>query len=140
MAKDKLLDVEIVTPQKIVFSGQSQSVTLPGTKSPFQVLFNHAPIVSSLDLGMIKVVDENNKAHCFATSEGFVEVSSNKVSVLVESSDDVEEIDLDKVNSALKSAKEQLQKAANNDEAEKAKYQIRKNENLIKSANYGRAN
>ena len=58
MADNKLLQVEIVTPQRVIFSGTAQSVTVPGSKSPFQVLFNHAPIVSSLDCGLTKLIDE----------------------------------------------------------------------------------
>jgi len=84
MAKDKLLDIEIVTPEKTIFAGKGQSITLPGTKAPFQVLFNHAPIVSSLEQGKIKIVDEDGKTILYFTSDGFTEVSKNVVSVVVE--------------------------------------------------------
>jgi len=78
------LDVEIVTPQKTLFSGKAISVTVPGAKSSFQILWNHAPIVSSLSKGKITLVDEKNNETVYETSSGFVELQKNKVSILVE--------------------------------------------------------
>ena len=71
MSDSKIIDVEIVTPQQVIYTGQGVSVTLPGSQSPFQVLNNHAPIVSALDPGLFKVVDESQKTIWFATSPGF---------------------------------------------------------------------
>ncbi|GAB5464869.1 MAG: hypothetical protein Kapaf2KO_03050 [Candidatus Kapaibacteriales bacterium] len=82
MAAD--LQIDIVTPKEKIYSGFADSVTLPGTKSPFQVLKNHAPIVSALDIGSIKVQTNGKIEDVFATSEGFAEISENKVSVIVE--------------------------------------------------------
>lgn len=76
--------MEIVTPKKIIFKGNVVSVTVPGSKSPFQILFNHAPIVSSLDEGQIKFVNENNSEVKYNTGTGFVELTNNRVSILVE--------------------------------------------------------
>jgi F-type H+-transporting ATPase subunit epsilon len=81
---EKLLEIEIVTPQAKIYSGKAESVSLPGSKSPFQVLYNHAPIVSSLEVGLIKILDDNGKNLWFACSTGFTEISKNKVSILVE--------------------------------------------------------
>ena len=51
----KELKVEIVTPAKIAFDGNVKSITIPGTKGNFQVLFNHAPLMSSFEIGFIKL-------------------------------------------------------------------------------------
>ncbi|NLO18739.1 MAG: ATP synthase F1 subunit epsilon [Ignavibacteria bacterium] len=88
MTENKLLDVEIITPEKVVFKDKAVSVTVPGTKSSFQILFNHAPIVSTLTSGWIKLVDQKNKQQLFKTAKGFTEVSKNKVSILVESAEE----------------------------------------------------
>ncbi|HPI20143.1 MAG TPA: ATP synthase F1 subunit epsilon [Candidatus Kapabacteria bacterium] len=88
MTQDKLLDVEIITPEKVVFKNKALSVTVPGGQSSFQILFNHAPIVSTLEGGWIKLVDENNKQLLFKTAKGFTEVSNNKISILVESAEE----------------------------------------------------
>lgn len=87
MANEKLLDVEIVTPQKTVFTGKAQSVTVPGSLAPFQILYNHAAIVSSLDQGKVRIVDTNGKDVLYTTGKGFAEVNKNLVSILVESAD-----------------------------------------------------
>jgi F-type H+-transporting ATPase subunit epsilon len=86
--EEKILDIEIVTPQKIVYSGKAHTITVPGSQSPFQVLFNHAPIVSTLDEGIIKLVDETEKIHLIKISKGFVEVPHNHVSIVVESAEE----------------------------------------------------
>lgn len=79
------LNLEIVTPQAKAYSGEVKSVTLPGALSPFQVLINHAPIVSSLVKGKLKVELLDGSIKTFETNNGFVELVNNKVSVVVES-------------------------------------------------------
>lgn len=79
------LSLEIVTPQAKVFSGEIKSVNLPGGQSPFQVLTNHAPVVSSLVKGNLKIENMDGSIKLYETSNGFVELANNKVSVVVES-------------------------------------------------------
>lgn len=81
---DKVLYLEIITPKEVIYKGDVQSVTVPGSKSPFQILFNHAPIVSSLDEGKIKIVEANNKELVYTAGIGFVELQNNRISILVE--------------------------------------------------------
>lgn len=107
----KLLNVEIVSPQKEVFKGAAISVNVPGKQSPFQILFDHAPIISTLDIGVVKIVDENNKPNYFATNSGFVEVSANQVSIIVQDVATQSEIDVNAVNEAISQYKAQLQEA-----------------------------
>ncbi|RPI66540.1 MAG: hypothetical protein EHM43_11245, partial [Ignavibacteriae bacterium] len=57
MSTDHTLNVSIVTPQSTAFEGKALAVSVPGTQSPFQVLYNHAPIISSLDIGIVKIED-----------------------------------------------------------------------------------
>jgi F-type H+-transporting ATPase subunit epsilon len=94
---DNFLNIDIITPLKTVFSGLAKSVNVPGSKSPFTVLINHAPIVSSLDIGIIKILTDENMELIYATDTGFVEVHDNKVSIVVESADESNEIIRDKV-------------------------------------------
>ncbi|PKL84514.1 MAG: ATP synthase F1 subunit epsilon [Ignavibacteriae bacterium HGW-Ignavibacteriae-1] len=94
---DNFLNIEIITPLKTVFSGLAKSVNVPGSKSPFTVLINHAPIVSSLDIGIIKIMTDENMELIYATDTGFIEVHDNKVSIVVESADESNEINSDKV-------------------------------------------
>jgi F-type H+-transporting ATPase subunit epsilon len=77
--------LEIITPVKKVFEGDVTLVQLPGSKGSFTLLKNHAPIISTLDKGTIRVVDTLGKEHFFNVSGGVVENLENKIIVLVES-------------------------------------------------------
>ncbi len=57
----KELFIEVVTPSKTAYSGDIKSVTVPGSSGNFQVLYNHAPIMSSMEIGVVKIVDDEGK-------------------------------------------------------------------------------
>ena len=79
------MNLEILTPEKKLFSDDVFGVQLPGVTGLFEVLDKHAPLVSALKSGRIKVLkDKNNHLAFFDIQSGFVEVISNKVTVLVE--------------------------------------------------------
>lgn len=80
-----MLNVEIVTPQRIVYNGIASAVSVPGAKSPFQILTNHVPIVSSLVQGDVRVKEANGTETIFEISSGILEMHDNTVSVIVES-------------------------------------------------------
>lgn len=77
--------LEIITPDKVVYSGQVKLVRLPGSQGSFEILNHHAPIISTLDKGQIKVVEENGQELFFEVEGGIVENNENKISVLAES-------------------------------------------------------
>jgi F-type H+-transporting ATPase subunit epsilon len=77
------LTVRIVTPRTTAYDGTALAVSVPGAQAPFQVLFNHAPIISALEPGVVKIEDANNAIEIFATKEGFVEVLKNVVTIVV---------------------------------------------------------
>ena len=72
----------IITPDKKVFEGSVERVTLPGSSGTFQVLKNHAPLVSTLQKGTLRYVSEKQE-HVLAIGEGLVEVVNNTITVLV---------------------------------------------------------
>lgn len=76
--------IEIITPEKQLFSGEVKQVKLPGMNGGFELLEDHAPIISSLRIGDIIVTDMENKKHEFEIGGGVVECSDNKVIVLAE--------------------------------------------------------
>lgn len=79
------MHLEILTPDKKVFSGEVSSVSVPGSKGSFEVLNNHAPIISTLDKGKVKIKGTAIAEQQFMISGGVIEVLNNKVVVLVES-------------------------------------------------------
>ncbi|MBC7849450.1 MAG: ATP synthase F1 subunit epsilon [Chitinophagaceae bacterium] len=79
------MNLEILTPERKVFSDDVYGVQLPGITGLFEVLEKHAPLVSALKAGRIKILkDKNNHLTHFDIQSGFVEVLNNKVTVLVE--------------------------------------------------------
>lgn len=79
------MNLEILTPEKKLFSGEVYGVQLPGITGLFEVLDKHAPLVSALKSGRVKVLkDKNNHLANYDIQSGFVEVLNNKTTVLVE--------------------------------------------------------
>jgi len=98
-----MLHITVLTPEKEIFHGPITSVKVPGSKGQFQVLNNHAAIVSSLDKGVVTIVtskgeyqyydiesgsirtsSEPDKVLTFEITKGFIEVSNNEVSLLLQ--------------------------------------------------------
>lgn len=78
------MTLEILTPEQKVFSGDVYGVQLPGIGGSFEVLDKHAPLVSALKEGVLKILKDKNATATYRIKSGFVEVLNNKVSVLVE--------------------------------------------------------
>jgi len=77
--------LEIITPDKKVFEGEVKLIQLPGSKGGFEILKNHAPIISTLEKGTIKIIEKNGEERLFEVDGGVIENKSNKIIVLVES-------------------------------------------------------
>jgi len=107
---DKLFNLEIVGPGKQIYSGKVISVTAPGALGEFQILFNHAAMVSNLVNGRLKIIDSENKEILFALNGGILEVRNNNVSILAESIFSPEEINIEEVSLKLENAKSELKK------------------------------
>lgn len=78
------MDIQIITPDKTLFSGQAKLVQFPGLDGSFEVLNNHAPMISALKNGKIRVKAENDTEEIFEIQGGVVEVLKNKMLVLAE--------------------------------------------------------
>ncbi len=77
------MTLNILTPEVNLFSGEVDSVQLPGTNGRFEILNNHAPLIASIQEGVVRIRIGNNKQE-FKLKSGIVEVLKNKVSVLTE--------------------------------------------------------
>ena len=78
------MNLEIITPEKKLFEGKITSITVPGSKGPFMVLLNHAPIISTLDKGQIKILTESNITETIDIEGGVMEVQRNNIIVLAD--------------------------------------------------------
>ena len=76
--------LEVVTPDKRIYAGEIKLIQVPGSKGSFEVLNNHAPIISTLKHGRIKVIEDDDKKIFFNIDGGVIEVLKNKVVVLAD--------------------------------------------------------
>ncbi|MEO7766576.1 MAG: ATP synthase F1 subunit epsilon [Ferruginibacter sp.] len=83
------MTLEILTPEKKIFSGEVYGVQLPGISGSFEVLNRHAPMVSALQAGKLKVLIDKTAATSYAIQGGFVEVLNNKTIVLIEGAEEI---------------------------------------------------
>jgi F-type H+-transporting ATPase subunit epsilon len=79
------MKIEIITPDSKIYEGDIKSVRVPGRKGSFQVLKDHAPIISTLDNGVVIMVDFDNKEILYEISGGVIEVKANKIILLADS-------------------------------------------------------
>ena len=84
------MTLEILTPEKKIFSGDVYGVQLPGIGGLFEVLEKHAPMVSALKAGNLKILKDKNVTSNYSIRSGFVEVLNNKATVLVEGVQELE--------------------------------------------------
>ena len=76
--------LEIITPEKEIFNGEVTSVKFPVTNGEFEILNNHAPIISTLEKGEIRVITCNKKTENFNINGGVIEMQNNKIIVLAD--------------------------------------------------------
>lgn len=106
---EKAFQLEIITPSKVVFKGEATSLSAPGVQGNFQVLYDHAPFLSALEVGTIKMKEPSGNDVLYATSGGFVEVNHNHVVLLADAAEKASEIDVDRARAAKERAEERLQ-------------------------------
>ena len=78
------MDLEIITPDKNLFKGKIKSVKVPGSKGSFMVLNNHAPLISTLEKGVVSVITPESTEKNFDIESGIIEVKQNQIIVLAE--------------------------------------------------------
>jgi F-type H+-transporting ATPase subunit epsilon len=81
--------LEILTPERKIFSGDVYGVQLPGISGLFEILDRHAPMVSALKEGKMKILKDKNDSSTFTIQGGFVEILNNKTTVLVEGAETI---------------------------------------------------
>jgi F-type H+-transporting ATPase subunit epsilon len=101
------LHLEVVTPERVVVSEDVDSVVAPGSMGEFGVLPGHVPFLTSLVPGELRF-NSGSRVERLAVTTGFVEVSDNKVSVLVDAAERAAEIDIERARKALERARQRL--------------------------------
>ncbi|MCC6728866.1 MAG: ATP synthase F1 subunit epsilon [Chthonomonadales bacterium] len=97
--------LELVTPDRVVFSDRVRSVRVPGIEGALGVMAGHAPLMTALAVGPVKVEFENGDIEFIATSGGFVDVGRNRVTVLTDTAERADDIDVVRVEEAIARAR-----------------------------------
>jgi F-type H+-transporting ATPase subunit epsilon len=132
MAEELLL--EIVTPEKLAFSGSVDEVTCPGSEGEFGVLKGHASLLSAIKFGELSFLKDGKRVS-YAVNTGYAEVTGSKVTVLVETAERADQIDLERARRAKEAAEQKLAKFAKEDpEFERARIALERAEARLKIA------
>ena len=131
---EKTFYAQLLTPEGPKFEGDTVSVKIPGTVGSFQVLYNHAPLVSSLGLGEITITQKNGTELHYAVNGGFVEINDNRCTLLAEKAELAEEIDKAETTKQREALKEKLRKIRHN--REEAELELAIVENKLKIASF----
>ncbi|UCE06383.1 MAG: F0F1 ATP synthase subunit epsilon [bacterium] len=118
--EDKFFDLEIITPFKIIYQEKVKHIRMPGTEGYFGIMANHAPFITSLKIGEIKI-DLESVTKYFATSGGIVEVLPKKTSILVETAEEAAQIDVERAIYAKERAQRRLAEKVPGTDIERAK-------------------
>jgi len=128
----KTFHAQILTPEGSLFEGDVEGVQVPGADGNFLMLYNHAPIVSTLGVGRIVIKKEDGSEIIYAVSGGFVEMNDNKLTLLAEKAEESSEIDVEEAKKLRDDAKERLRDVKN--DREKAEKDLAVAQNKLKIA------
>ncbi len=79
-----MLTLKVISPEKVIFTGEVESVIVPGTLGEFEILVGHAPLISSLEKGVVTYLPKGGEKTQLDIMGGFVEVQKNEISLCVE--------------------------------------------------------
>lgn len=128
------LNVEIVSPSGSIFRGDARAVFAPGVEGSFEILRNHAPLIAAFSVGTLTIRDMAGGSIDFATGGGFVEVLNNHVTVLAESAEPVDQIDIDRAKGAEERALARLAESATEADKQKAAADLERARNRLRAA------
>lgn len=132
---DNLLELEIVSPVRSVFKGKVKSVIAPGSMGEFQVLYNHASMIATLQIGIMKLEDEHGIMTPYSTSGGILEVKNNKISILSDTIECKDEIDVERAKRSLERGEKRLAENAENIDRARAELSIMRAKNRLRLMN-----
>ncbi|MBI5222733.1 MAG: F0F1 ATP synthase subunit epsilon [Candidatus Magasanikbacteria bacterium] len=119
----KSLKFKIATPEKVIYENEIEQVSVPTTMGEITILPNHAPLVSILQAGELKIKDKNGE-QVVAVSGGFLEIKpKSEVVILADDAERAEEIDIDRAEAARQRAVEQMERAKAEEDVDYAKLQ-----------------
>ena len=131
---EKILRLEIVTPERYVVDQDVKIVMAPGTLGEFGILPNHTPFLSSLEVGKVHFRDLKDNEHVVFISGGFSEALPDKVTILAETAEMREKIDIDRARAAYERARERLSSSDDKVDKDRARSALERAEARIRLA------
>jgi F-type H+-transporting ATPase subunit epsilon len=107
----KPFQLEIITPEKTIFAGSVGALVVPATGGSMGILANHAPLIASLDPGVVKVTGADGALQVLAIGGGFVEVAANHARIVADVAERAEDIDEERARSAEERARRRIKEA-----------------------------
>ena len=99
---------ELVSPERLLFAGEVESVIVPGSEGEFTVLRDHAPFMSTMKPGVVEVIENSSKKVRLFVRGGFADVTSAGLTILAEQAIPVEELNVERIDAEIKVAEEDL--------------------------------
>ena len=125
------LNIDVVTPKGIKFSGEAISCTAPGWDGAFQILKDHTSMVTQLKVGSV-IFDNDGKQKILATSGGYLEIQNNNISIIAETAEWADEIELERAREAERRARKRLESHEGGLDIDRAKLSLARALNRIK--------
>ncbi len=126
--------LELVTPERLLFSEEVQEIRAPGVEGSLGVLAGHAPLLTELTTGLIKVTLADGSEAFIATSGGFLQVNKEKVIILADTAELSAEIDLERAKASAAKARQLLEVPGSNIDAEELRLAVERAQNRIRVA------
>jgi len=120
-----MLELSIITAEKTIFKGMVTSVTVPTVTGEIGILTGHRPLIGKLDVGGIRLVNEDKSEEIVFVAGGFVQIDDNKVAILADTAENLEAIGLEQAVEARKKAEQMLLESTDEINAEKLKAELR---------------
>ena len=109
------IQVDIVTPERLLISDEVDMITLPGLDGQMGILGGHAPLLSALDIGEI-ILHRGDESEYIAVGGGVVEVRPDKVTILADVAEWAEDIDVERAEKAMERARQSLEEGVDEQE------------------------
>lgn len=129
---EKTFKLKVITPERLVYSNDIQSIIAKGTKGYLGILPNHAPLLTSLEIGLLTIKDKDGIIEKIALNEGFLEVLNNEVTILTETAETSDSINLKRAAAAKERAQKRLEQGGEGIDRKRAKAALERAEIRLK--------
>ena len=127
--EDRQLFCRIITPEEMIFDGEADLVVARIADGEIGVLVDHAPVVSTVEFGEVRITEGDEK-YIYATSDGFFKVSENLVQILVEEAVPAGEIDVDEAENRVEEAENWISELADEEDAEDRRHEAERRQKM----------